>query len=159
MKSVWLKLLLWDNTNSNLIITHAFSFSSVINLEVWKSFNPSDLSYTCILLLVVSVWVLMYADHTQNLTIQLTSWFLYFQPFCIFYNCISLSRIDSLSMWMIHFFHLLQRKIYDERTHKLNDWGLLERFIYLGSESSYNAHDKHPNRKNAECIDRLVFKI
>jgi hypothetical protein len=57
------------------------------------------------------------------------------------------------------FFHLLQRNIYDESTHKLNDWGCLERFIYLGSESSYNAHDKHPNRKNAECIDRSVFRI
>ncbi|XP_060561516.1 RNA-binding protein RO60-like [Ruditapes philippinarum] len=48
------------------------------------------------------------------------------------------------------------RKIYDESTYKLNDWGCLERFIYLGSESSYNANDKDPNRKNAECIDRLI---
>ncbi|XP_060576159.1 RNA-binding protein RO60-like [Ruditapes philippinarum] len=48
------------------------------------------------------------------------------------------------------------RKRYDESTHKLNDWGRLERFIYLGTESSYNPHDKHPHRKNAECIDRLI---
>jgi hypothetical protein len=58
------------------------------------------------------------------------------------------------------FFPLFQmRKIYDESTYKLNDWGCLERFIYLGSESSYNANDKDPNRKNAECVDRLVLRF
>ncbi|XP_060591227.1 uncharacterized protein LOC132746167 [Ruditapes philippinarum] len=50
----------------------------------------------------------------------------------------------------------IARNRFDMNTHKLNDWECFNRFIYLGSELSYNPHNKYPYRKKAECIDRLI---
>ncbi|XP_053403546.1 RNA-binding protein RO60-like isoform X1 [Mercenaria mercenaria] len=38
----------------------------------------------------------------------------------------------------------------------VEDMDLLMRFVFLGSDTAYNASNKHPQRKYAECIDRLI---
>ena len=67
-------------------------------------------------------------------------------------------QIFSFTFNIIITIYLLQIKMYDDDdTHVLNDWGCLERFLFLGTTSSYNPRDKHPRRENAECIDRYTL--